>query len=759
MVFLLRNFIDNVIAGFILNEIRVLFISTMTEESHDSTAAKHTSSRSVGVSGGGGVFAPITRKQEEREELLRNVRTAETHGKPESSDDKKDPLSDYPRAQHKHRDRGKQDPNKRRAVVYHEDEGYAAAVADAKRGASGNADDYARGSTSDEYKRRLYALREKYHEEKVVEEGESQSLYKVTAIILTFLICLMIILLFIFGGTEEGKQVMYRKYIQSLEVLRYKYGVMTENLDCSIHMKRRYIQGDTLHDIIRQGLMCLYALAPHTVHAYSSVQMILAYAQTELGMAQYHEKSRMASKDPVTCKKNDTSRCGLSGVMALVNGFSYTSGRLRESRLNSVWYEGDVNDQYHEAIWSRSFWKNTTYGFRNRSISHRTFRIPQLLVKLVKNTPKAKELLVQWHKRFPHLDLKNLSVKDSITISNSEARRAAFLFGASSAKRVSVSDELIHYGLYTSRTRKEKVEIVFPKKSKKNVQTLSFMAAFIIKVVFRAFKKAKPREKEASIAMMSLNAQTIALQILPKTREWTGDEQDPSLLQFYTNAIKQIIRQTYDKGPVRIKRNATDRVTSIMMGQTNKLSDAVLMMELSLPHIFDPSGGSEKQLEYAPFVHENGKRSLPFTSSAGVMVIKKSGGTTKGFLVATASGSERTVEGVANAILWMLLLKSGAGTAVKTKDAYLDTTDGLTHCTPSMNKKLKSLFNFACDSLVHKEPNRTVMAWERRDAQAFTLALSQKYGGYNYAAAWFEAHGRVTGLYNDLLWLADVSMI
>ncbi|EYB94424.1 hypothetical protein Y032_0172g383 [Ancylostoma ceylanicum] len=299
---------------------------------------------------------------------------------------------------------------------------------------------------------------------------------------------------------------------------------------------------------------------------------------------------------------------------------------------------------------------------------------------------------------------------------------------------------------------------------------------------------------------MTLNAQTIALQLLSQTRQWTGNKEDPSLLDFDTLAIDQIIKQNYDRGPVKITRNATDRVTSILTWETNKLVDAVLMMELSLPHIavqsgvngksvdgkqrrqpqfrflylshasflihsiidnnntneyecekmsgktqtkrkkiarkfFDPTGGTRRHVEYARFVHENGKKSTPFSSAAGVMIVQTVRGISKALMAATASGRERTVEGVANAILRMLLLEKGAGDAVEAIDAYVDQRDGRSHCSPKMNERLKLSFNYVCDSLAHRKPKRTVMAAERRSqAPHVTMALSQQYDDYNYAS-------------------------
>ncbi|VDM76919.1 unnamed protein product [Strongylus vulgaris] len=73
------------------------------------------------------------------------------------------------------------------------------------------------------------------------------------------------------------------------------------------YVRRRFIQGDTLHDVVRQGLMCLYALAPHTVHEESSLQMVFVHIQTYQGMIDSIAKLRMQDM----CPANDTSSCKL----------------------------------------------------------------------------------------------------------------------------------------------------------------------------------------------------------------------------------------------------------------------------------------------------------------------------------------------------------------------------------------------------------------------------------------------------------------
>ncbi|RCN46329.1 hypothetical protein ANCCAN_07623 [Ancylostoma caninum] len=85
----------------------------------------------------------------------------------------------------------------------------------------------------------------------------------------------------------------------------------------------------------------------------------------------------------------------------------------------------------------------------------------------------------------------------------------------------------------------------------------------------------------------------------------------------------------------------------------------------------------------------------------------------------------------------MLLLKKGAGDAVETFDAYVDHKDGRSHCKSTVSETLKRLFDYNCDSVNHQDPKRTTMAAEAgSQAPRITLAINQKYGGYNYACGY-----------------------
>ncbi|EYB94428.1 hypothetical protein Y032_0172g385 [Ancylostoma ceylanicum] len=336
------------------------------------------------------------------------------------------------------------------------------------------------GSSSDEYRRRrLHEMHERHYEERAAEYEESQRLQKFVAVVLAIIIIVMAVMFLMYSQVKDEGRRITQPYVGNLEVLRYKFGVMSENLDCSVHMKRRYTLGDTPHDVIRQGLMCLYALAPHTVHEESSVQLIFAHRQTQLGMVESIEKLRLSA---ICNTSMDTTHCRLSEIWTLMSGFHYSRGKLRDSRLSSVWFEPkNVDEQRHAAIWSRSLWKTVKLGSGTGTVRERKFRIPRLLVKLAKITPNSEKLLSHWHKRFPYIDIKKMSTKDTITITQKEADLAASIFGSNRADKTTLGNVLRYYELAKDEDRQYRLDIIFPKAGGDGSEALSFMTAFIIK--------------------------------------------------------------------------------------------------------------------------------------------------------------------------------------------------------------------------------------------------------------------------------------
>ncbi|KHJ85675.1 hypothetical protein OESDEN_14593 [Oesophagostomum dentatum] len=203
---------------------------------------------------------------------------------------------------------------------------------------------------------------------------------------------------------------------------------------------------------------------------------------------------------------------------------------------------------------------------------------------------------------------------------------------------------------------------------------------------------------------MSVNALKIAIKHLKETRYWTGNEQ-----------------------------NSTDRATSILMWEKNKHVDAMLMLELSLPHPFDPTAGTGVPREYPRFVHDDGEKSIPYISSGGVMLTLTKDGETRAIMAASASGSEGAVQGVADAILMMLYHKT-AGGAAELKHVYLDLSDG------RGNEEFIYWYGTECDSVEENliegyVPERKVMAVTvDEDYYDYTsMAMTQEDDDYNYA--------------------------
>ncbi|XGW20512.1 hypothetical protein V3C99_003923 [Haemonchus contortus] len=622
---------------------------------------------------------------------------------------------------------------KNRGVVYHDAERYSGYQRHGRR-SSGSTDDYHRGSTSDEYKRRIYDSREREREVRRGDNEDSGYTYKITAAALALFIIILATVIFIIASQETLYNEFDVKYTMNLETWRVSAGFMSENIDCSIHMKRRFIQGDPPQEVIRQGLMCLYALAPHTVHENSSVQMTFLHRRTKAGFSKDAEK--LGSRGNLTCELGKDRVCRFREVPFFLHGMGYLNMTLRESPLSKVWLEHyDIHTEKHEEIWSRREWMRKKLNGTRLKVRPRKFRVPYLLVRLSKTSSDVQRRMKSWQKRFAPIDIGNLSTRDTITITPEEAKRAVEIFATSTGSDEDVADQLMFYRLTYDKVTHRGLTLVIPKR--RHSKTLSFLTAFIIKVVYEAFMKAQPNLAELSLQVMSVNAQMIAMQLIRGTREWTGKTEGHSLMNMWKDAVDQIIKQTYNPSRQDVFRNGTDRVSPLMVWSRTRLGELFTLMELGLPQTFDPNDDSGKRVNCAPFVHISGDKSVEYCSAAGIVIVESRPGYSTPVMAAAASGTERTVEGVANAILRVLLLKNQAGEAVNPEKAFLNPADGMVYCEELLNAFFMDQFDFKCHRKQVIKPDRSVMIAERfLSSRNMTFAMTQTYGEYNYAVGY-----------------------
>ncbi|KHJ90710.1 hypothetical protein OESDEN_09439 [Oesophagostomum dentatum] len=286
--------------------------------------------------------------------------------------------------------------------------------------------------------------------------------------------------------------------------------------------------------------------------------------------------------------------------------------------------------------------------------------------------------------------------------------------------------------------RQGRLVMLYPRAHFTQPNTLSFLTAFVIRVVVAVEKELTKNNVSPlpPIEVFSANALKIAVDQIKESEYWTGTKSNSKTVS-HLKAADQIVNRIYDRRPLKIKRNATDRVTSILMWEMGKHQDAMLMMELSLPHLFDPTAGTGVPVEYPRFVHDDGDKSLPYTSSAGVMLTLTKDGETRAVMAASASGSEGTVQGVADAILTMIYHRT-AGKAVESKHVYLDLSDGRIHCSDFGNKHFMKWYGTGCDLVDDPKPDRKIMAMllDQDDYDFALMAMTQEDDDYNYAVGY-----------------------
>uniref|UniRef100_A0A0K0DP47 Peptidase_M16_C domain-containing protein n=1 Tax=Angiostrongylus cantonensis TaxID=6313 RepID=A0A0K0DP47_ANGCA len=164
-----------------------------------------------------------------------------------------------------------------------------------------------------------------------------------------------------------------------------------------------------------------------------------------------------------------------------MSGYAHINGTFRDSELVNVWMEPEVVDKaYHNG---------TNFGYGNDSVKSRQFRLPPLFFRIAVETPDYEKMLADWNKRFPYINTSNLSVADTIVITENEAERAAEVFATNNVRRRSIEDNLFHYYLGDAAVPGAVLELVFPKPEASH--TLSFLSAFIIKVVYASLEGTK----------------------------------------------------------------------------------------------------------------------------------------------------------------------------------------------------------------------------------------------------------------------------
>ncbi|RCN48132.1 hypothetical protein ANCCAN_05817 [Ancylostoma caninum] len=139
-----------------------------------------------------------------------------------------------------------------------------------------------------------------------------------------------------------------------------------------------------------------------------------------------------------------------------------------------------------------------------------------------------------------------------------------------------------------------------------------------------------------------------------------------------------------------------------------------------------------------------GKQSYPVSSAAGVIILQRTGSSiSKPIMAASASGSLRTVDGVASAILRMLLLDEDPGTAVcSSPSIYYDYRDRQYHCDSSIEflDGLKQKFGIDCVDVPHGDHqanDRIVMAARHRVSDGDVVAaLHDADSSFNYAVGY-----------------------
>uniref|UniRef100_A0A1I7XUP1 FACT complex subunit n=1 Tax=Heterorhabditis bacteriophora TaxID=37862 RepID=A0A1I7XUP1_HETBA len=144
----------------------------------------------------------------------------------------------------------------------------------------------------------------------------------------------------------------------------------------------------------------------------------------------------------------------------------------------------------------------------------------------------------------------------------------------------------------------------------------------------------------------------------------------------------------------QIRRTKPDRVATIINWRNN-IRETIIMLNMGLPTMFGSEHIHGKERSEFSVFYNNEQESTIFTSAAGLIVAYMNKlNYSLPLMVASASGSVRTVEAVSTVLLRMLLLNESPGEAITAPAAYWDVRDGKYYCE-SDTPRARVLWKFA----------------------------------------------------------------
>ncbi|EYB95396.1 hypothetical protein Y032_0160g3333 [Ancylostoma ceylanicum] len=282
-----------------------------------------------------------------------------------------------------------------------------------------------------------------------------------------------------------------------------------------------------------------------------------------------------------------------------------------------------------------------------------------------------------------------------------------FLHQGTGSKFVHASYKYCRLPLVPDPTN-QRLELRFP--CRESYPTSSVFAAFIIRVMRQyALERGLDRgHMDFGFYKLFLQSSKI-VEYMCSTRKGLRDNLSLLSEESLSTAIKYLDNETLASITIP-QRIATDRVTSAILWRM-EMQETILMLNLGSPL-------------------DSKKRPSDGTSAASIMVVDTSHDDNP-IIVASASGSVRTVEAVASVVLRMLLFDESPAEAIRANASFYDFQQGTFFCE-NTNKLFRAKLeakSIRCESTTmdySKQHDRIAMAARRQKNGRLVAAVDQR---------------------------------
>uniref|UniRef100_W6NDR4 Anoctamin n=1 Tax=Haemonchus contortus TaxID=6289 RepID=W6NDR4_HAECO len=557
------------------------------------------------------------------------------------------------------------------------------------------------------------------------------------------------LLFYILSFTSHKEEIGFEQRVtQSYETSRAVMQILSDNLDCSLLMKEAGLKFGIVSYQMWIGLQCLQHINllttnPEQVNSSVPISSLFHYAQGRITLA---ESYRMKKFDKVQekevpifdeeCVSSPNFKCGLRSQFRMMRSLARVNESLDQSPLYLIW----MTDEFNETAvrnWLFKWNLNDTL----ESGWSKDKRVSSWIEKLKNFTSQRKDFVRQF--RRPKL---SLDIMPAYTNYSTESKSKNIKLDGTTWKPPSLSYKrsykLINYAPSCAiPLNNTKYELHFPCSRLKNSSryiSSSSVSAFIVRVVHQIMTTEEVARgyMDAGFHALLLRSQSYAENIFLDKSSLEFKHKLPYFLEegYLSTSIKfvksnQDIKTFYQK---RERRRLYDRVWTAIVWRVKQEIDEYAIITNFGTVLNRSTEGNEIFSVFA--------ESLKWSSAADLMVVDKSNGGSL-HIVASASGSIRTVEAVASVVLRMLLFDERPGAAINANASFYDFEQNKFYCENQDKDFLKELKSYGIEECLPVDPtniphiDRIAMAARRRPPNGrIVAAVDRRSFDFNYAA-------------------------